>query len=314
MIALFGSTLTWISELAVARSLLTLSRSGCVLRAAMIWSVAGLDLGRVGATDDDADRAAAGHALLGDLDRPAVGLQLGELVVELELLGVEIDAVVEPGDDRGRVGGTAGEGGRDRREAGVGVARHGGLDEIDFAVGLRAGRRPSWPCPRTSDDGVPEGGATLTWRNFCRAGVEELRGDVRDEEAGHDDQGGRDADDAPAARGGSASASLQDRGVDALDDACRGARAPSSGLSLMRSMKRLARTGTTVRAQTSDASRAKVTVSAKGRKNWLTRPPTKPSGRKTATVVSVELVMALATSRVPEMTASRIESPRPRWR
>ena len=61
----------------------------------------------------------------------------------------------------------------------------------------------------------------------------------------------------------------------------------------MRSMKRLARTGTTVSAQTSEASRAKVTVRAKGRKNWLTMPPTKPSGRKTATVVSVELVMAL---------------------
>ena len=71
-------------------------------------------------------------------------------------------------------------------------------------------------------------------------------------------------------------------------------------------------TGTTVKAQISEARRAKVTVSAKGRKNWLTRPPTNPSGRKTATVVRVELVMALATSRVPEMHASRIESPFPR--
>ena len=82
----------------------------------------------------------------------------------------------------------------------------------------------------------------------------------------------------------------------------------------MRSMNRLARTGTTVSAQTSEASRAKVTVRAKGRKNWLTMPPTKPIGRKTATVVIVELVMALATSRVPDMHASLIGSPRPRWR
>ena len=30
-----------------------------------------------------------------------------------------------------------------------------------------------------------------------------------------------------------------------------------------------------------------MTVSEKDRKNWLTKPPAKPSGRKTATVVSV---------------------------
>ena len=37
----------------------------------------------------------------------------------------------------------------------------------------------------------------------------------------------------------------------------------------------------------SDASSANVTVSAKGRNSWLTMPPTKPMGRKTAIVVSV---------------------------
>ena len=47
----------------------------------------------------------------------------------------------------------------------------------------------------------------------------------------------------------------------------------------------------TVRATNRDASRAKVTVSAKGKKNWLTMPPTKPSGSNTATVVSGEVVM-----------------------
>ena len=52
-------------------------------------------------------------------------------------------------------------------------------------------------------------------------------------------------------------------------------------------MSRYASTGTTVSAQTSEASSANVTVSAKGRKNWLTKPPTKPSGRNTPTVVTV---------------------------
>ena len=61
----------------------------------------------------------------------------------------------------------------------------------------------------------------------------------------------------------------------------------------------------------SEASSAKVTVSAKGRKNWLTMPPTKPSGRNTATVVRVLLVMAPATSRVPDSTASPMASPLP---
>jgi hypothetical protein len=79
-------------------------------------------------------------------------------------------------------------------------------------------------------------------------------------------------------------------------------------------MKRKARIGTTVSAQTSEASRANVTVSAKGRKNWLTMPPTKPIGRKTATVVRVELVIAPATSRGPWSTAVRRSSPIARCR
>ena len=69
-----------------------------------------------------------------------------------------------------------------------------------------------------------------------------------------------------------------------------------------------------MRAQTSDASRANVTVSAKGRKNWLTRPPTNPSGRKTATVVSVLAVMAPATSLGPLMDAVSRSSPIALWR
>ena len=63
----------------------------------------------------------------------------------------------------------------------------------------------------------------------------------------------------------------------------------------------------------SEASRAKVTVRLKGRKNWVTSPPTRPMGRKTATVVMVEEVMALETSLVPSMTAVPIGSRSCRW-
>ena len=79
-------------------------------------------------------------------------------------------------------------------------------------------------------------------------------------------------------------------------------------------MSRYASTGTTVRATTSEARSANVTVSAKGRKNWDTRPPTKPSGRNTPTVVMVAAVMAPATSFGPSMDAVSLSSPRARWR
>ena len=68
-------------------------------------------------------------------------------------------------------------------------------------------------------------------------------------------------------------------------------------------------TETLARAVTSEASKAKVTVSAKGRNSWLTRPPTKPIGRKTSTVVRVEEVIARATSLGPLMDAVRRSSP-----
>ena len=64
-----------------------------------------------------------------------------------------------------------------------------------------------------------------------------------------------------------------------------------------------ASTGTTVRDTSNDASRAMVTVSANGRNICPAWPPTSPMGRNTATVVSVELVMAPATS----LTAPTIE-------
>ena len=77
----------------------------------------------------------------------------------------------------------------------------------------------------------------------------------------------------------------------------------------------VATTGTTMSATTRLASRANVTVSANGRKNSEARPLTNPSGRKTATVVSVLAVIAPATSRVPVKAAERMLSPscRCRW-
>ena len=82
----------------------------------------------------------------------------------------------------------------------------------------------------------------------------------------------------------------------------------------MRSTKNQASTGMTVSATSSEASSANVTARPKGRKNWLTMPPTKPMGRNTATVVIVLLVMAFDDLRVPVRTESRTESPRPRCR
>ena len=57
-----------------------------------------------------------------------------------------------------------------------------------------------------------------------------------------------------------------------------------------------------------------MTVSANGRKNWLTMPPTKPSGRNTPTVVMVAAVIAPATSFGPLIDAVRRSSPMARWR
>ena len=58
-----------------------------------------------------------------------------------------------------------------------------------------------------------------------------------------------------------------------------------------------------------DDSIASATVNANGRKSSPTWPPTRPMGRKTATVASVEAVIAEATSRVPVSTASDFRVP-----
>jgi hypothetical protein len=54
-----------------------------------------------------------------------------------------------------------------------------------------------------------------------------------------------------------------------------------------------------VTATINEATSARATVSESGTKNLETIPPTSASGRKTAIVVSVDEVMALATSVVP---------------
>ena len=59
-----------------------------------------------------------------------------------------------------------------------------------------------------------------------------------------------------------------------------------------------------------EARSARATVRDSGTKNRLTRPPTRASGINTAVVVSVEEVMALATSVVPLRAASSGSSPR----
>ena len=64
----------------------------------------------------------------------------------------------------------------------------------------------------------------------------------------------------------------------------------------------------------SDARSAIVTVRAKGRNNSPVSPPTSAIGRNTATVVIVEAVTAVATSRTAERMAGSFSSPRPMCR
>ncbi len=79
-------------------------------------------------------------------------------------------------------------------------------------------------------------------------------------------------------------------------------------------MNLLANIGTTVRATMSEASRLNATVS----ENCVNICPMIPSmnstGRKTAIVVSVDAVIAPATSFAPSYAASFGVFPRPRWR
>jgi hypothetical protein len=69
-----------------------------------------------------------------------------------------------------------------------------------------------------------------------------------------------------------------------------------------------------VMATKKEAASAKVTVRPKGRKTWPMMPPMRPTGRKTATVVTVLAKMAMLTSRVPSTAARQRSSPRWMWR
>ncbi len=73
------------------------------------------------------------------------------------------------------------------------------------------------------------------------------------------------------------------------------------------------RAGTTVMATTKEASKAKVTARANGRKNSPTRPPMNARGRNTATAARVDDRMAVATSRVPSTADWKRGLPRREW-
>lgn len=68
-------------------------------------------------------------------------------------------------------------------------------------------------------------------------------------------------------------------------------------------------TGTTVSETSREASSAAVMVSENEPKSWPTMPPTRPMGRKTATVVRVAEVTAPATSLTAVMIAAWRSSP-----
>ena len=72
-----------------------------------------------------------------------------------------------------------------------------------------------------------------------------------------------------------------------------------------------ANTGTTVSDTIRDASRATTAATAKGRKISPACPPTRPMGRNTATVVSVDDVTAPLTSLTALMIDLRPNSPSP---
>ena len=67
-------------------------------------------------------------------------------------------------------------------------------------------------------------------------------------------------------------------------------------------------------ATTSEHSRAKLTTYASCLNIWAEIPPRNSTGTKTAIVVSVDAVMAVETSRLPTVAASRLLLPSSRWR
>ena len=72
--------------------------------------------------------------------------------------------------------------------------------------------------------------------------------------------------------------------------------------------------GTSVIATTSENSSEKLTVSAWSRNSWPAMPVMNTIGKNTATDVSVAAVIAVPTSLVPSVAASRRERPSSRWR
>ncbi len=94
-----------------------------------------------------------------------------------------------------------------------------------------------------------------------------------------------------------------------FSSARRRASSASSGVPFGARRNQYDSTGTTVSDTSRDASSAAVTVRLNAPNSSPTMPPTRPIGRKTATVVSVADVTAPATSRTAFMIASWRSSP-----
>ncbi len=78
--------------------------------------------------------------------------------------------------------------------------------------------------------------------------------------------------------------------------------------------QRAAKTGVSVRATTSEVSTAAEIVRPKGRKKLPTTPPIRPTGTKTATMVSVAAVTVRPISSVARRTAARVSVACGKWR
>ena len=135
---------------------------------------------------------------------------------ELLLLGVEVGGLVQPHDDRRGVGGSTGEGGGQGGESGIGFARDGRFDQLDFGVGPELGLDQAGLVSNHQRRGARRRGDADRER-LLRPGVEELRGDHRHEHAGQDHHDAGDAQDAPAAAA-IVESRLEERGVDPLDE------------------------------------------------------------------------------------------------
>ena len=201
MIDLLGSGVTWISGVPLDRSDLRLSRLGVVGQGREDRVVRDRDLRGVLAGDDDVEAVRAEAGGLRDRDVVAVGLHRGERLRERDRVGGQVDVVGEPHEQRGAVGRPAALGGDDGLEAGIALARDGGLDLDDVVVGEEDRLRLDGPV----EDGLGAGAGGRRDGHLDRllaARVDERGRELGDERAGHheqDDGGAHHAELGPAA-------------------------------------------------------------------------------------------------------------------